>query len=95
MLMSNRDPRSKKKTDCLFRSLEDLRESTLGRVIRAVASVIAFNGDNDDDDETKLDDEDTVAIFLKERLSCTSNTAFQIQFETVERNDLAVHASDV
>ena len=65
MLMSNRDPRSKKKTDCLFRSLEDLRESTLGRVIRAVASVIAFNGDNDDDDETKLDDEDTVAYFLE------------------------------
>jgi len=65
MLTSNKDARSRKKTDYLFRSLEDLREATLGRSIRAVASVIAFNGDNDDDDETKLDDEDTVAYFLE------------------------------
>jgi hypothetical protein len=65
MLTSNKDARSKKKTDYLFRSLEDLREATLGRSIRAVASVIAFNGGNDDDDETKLDDEDTVSYFLE------------------------------
>jgi hypothetical protein len=54
---------TKKKTDFLFKSLEDLREATLGRVIRAVASVLFFNDENDD--ETKQDDDDTIMYFLE------------------------------